>query len=77
MTHLGKMLRLYRAAHNVEQQALAERIGIDARQLGRAELDVADAQTTSKINVWLLEDDELPISRQAPVPLIGGKQVSA
>lgn len=70
MTHLGYCLRLWRAHHNVEQQALAERIGIESRQLQRAELDKPDAETLAKIVVWLLDDDALPVSRQASVPLV-------
>lgn len=77
MTHIGRMLRLYRAAHNVEQQALAERIGIDARQLGRLELAMADAETLAKVLVWMLDSDPLPVSSQAPVPLTGGKAVAS
>ena len=81
MTHLGKSLRLYRGAHGVEQQSLAEHIGITPGQLRTVELgdpsDVIAADALLRLMTWMLSDKPLPEYRQAPVPLIGGKAVSA
>lgn len=81
MTHLGKALRLYRGAHGVEQQALAEVIGITPAQLRTVEIgdatDAIAADALLRLIAWLLSDKPLPEYRQAPVPLVGGKAVSA
>lgn len=64
MTHLGRMLRSYRGVHGIEQQTMAETIGIQPHQLGRAELGRPDVETLTRILAWSVTDGALPRSRQ-------------
>lgn len=58
MTHVGRMLKTYRFTQNLEQQALADQIGITPAQLSRLEngRGSPDAEQVLSIAAWMIED---------------------
>lgn len=59
MNRLGKMLKLYRASEGMEQQKLADEIGVGKSTLSRIEKGkMTDIQGGIKIMAWLFNNGE-------------------
>ena len=77
MTHLGNMLYLYRASQRVEQQELAEIIGITPAKLSRIQRGIGglDAEELLTIRRWLIGEVPMPAPRQMQVALAATAEV--
>lgn len=59
MTKLAKALRMYLAAQDIEQQALAQELGVSEAMVSRflAGQGRPEAITSAKIYLWLLQEE--------------------
>lgn len=58
MNRLGQMLKLHRTINNIEQQVLADEIGIGKSTLSRIEKGgLPDVQGGIKIMAWLFQQE--------------------